>query len=1048
MTSIRFQFHSSPKNSPVRSHSLENEPYLTSPSPQPPPLHTPPRKKEFGFGHDMDIVESDLVQARSSSPPSARPRLPKPLRASEESYPRPPKHKVISSKLGELVSKFEAREAESNARKFGAKFSQLSLTGKEMEVLRPLMSFESLLDPAAFEIAPPTTDFKTPLPRRLAKSQSAQQITATPSGIRISPHNDTSRNSSEKRSRNRGDKLSENAAALDHNQPSSSQRSLLRQNPSVADLRKALERNVSQEGSPHLPQTPKSNLKAGESPQRPHRESGDMQRSSSSLRHSKPLTSNIPNRQTCATSATPSSARPRAHRKELKGKRPQQFSPTPPKTATQWGSPAVSMVILGRFRQQQDGIRELPKLPPPSQILLDVGPAERVTVELDSPASLTEATNRICRKALPRSSSASSFFARRSPPHQDATTMETVGLAAGAIPVKIAPIPKSDSKPEIPPRRMGKVSDLRRLFDWTSTKSPSFGPSLSFNGHCSSSPIDIKAGGVTRLDGQLELPVSLSVTSCDPSLSTEIPTNGFSYDFSEHPNNIKSSKSAVMLACPRTPEIFHGPNKPKRSIPPDSPIKDRIEHFESLGKPSSELRDIRGGCAKSHDANLHATCKRNGEAEYKGRASGGWRPIQESGVRIWRRISQSLSHTMDNGDGDGGSEHPASHADHNAARAPSRTSGFTFHTRHSFAYHFYRLSDIRRSSTAFSSQRSSSVDIDETVVTTLESNMPYSTYVRPPRRFSPTPWRLHRHRQVSLRQSLPFLARNPRNPDNYSSRDFDVPATFGFDGNVESKHPRRGRRYQFTSESADEIVAESSNNDKNLHDPAHLRYVSPRPATPQGDPGALEKVRSQQTNSREARRRSRHDQKRRERELKADTKLFGPEQRENEYRTGPGFLDSSQSLPLPLSFPSIHPTRGGDKGKGKGKATSAIPEEEPGERADTPSSRATAETTSATEDRRYESIKREKTGKAKKRWMRKDRSWGKKTDSGFVVRQSRIEKIRQPKPKRPEQAKKLVNMDKDKMTSSGTLATLGGSAGVVSCSAGAPGPAGGNSKEY
>ncbi|RYO79127.1 hypothetical protein DL766_007710 [Monosporascus sp. MC13-8B] len=908
----------------------------------------------------------------------------------------------------------------------------------------------SLLDPAAFKIAPPTTDFKTPSPRRLAKSQSAQQITTTPSRIRISPHDDSPRNSSEKRSRNLGDKLSENATALHHEQPLIPQRSLRHQKPSVADLRKSFEQNVGQEGSPYIPQTPNNpNLRVEETPQRPHRESGDLQQSSSSLRHSKSFTGDTPNRQTCATSATPPSARARAHRNELKGKRSQQFSPTPRTTAAQGESPIVSMVIRDRSGRRQDDILEPPMLHAPLQVLLEVGTAERVPVELDSPASLTEATQTTRRKAFPKSSSVSSFFARRSQPHHDATNMETVELPADTIPVKIAQLPKLVSRPEIPPRRMGKVSDLRRQFDRASTKSPSPRLSLSFNGNRYSGPADIKAGGFTQLEGQPGLPASLSKTSCAPSLTTQIFTNDFSCDFSERPHEIRSSNSKVMLAGPKTPDVFDSPQQSKTSIPPDSPIKDRIEHFESLGQGSSPQGTVSGGRAKSNDANLHSTSKRNGETENRGKASGGWRPIQERGAQMWRRISQSLSHTTDNGDGDDddSSEHPASHADHNAGRTSSRASGFTFRTRHSFAYHFHRSSEIRRSSTALSSQRSSSGDIDEMLVTTLESNMPYLTYVRRPRRLSPPPWRLHRQRQVSLRQGLPFLARKPRNPENCTSGDFASPVAFGFDGNVESKHPRRDRHYQSQSESGDEVVAESSNNDKNLHDPAHLRYVSPRPATPQGDPDALEKVRSQQESSREARRRSRHDEKKRERELKEDTKLFRREQRENEHRIGLSFLDSSRSLPLPLSFPSIHHHRDSDMGKGKEKAASAIPEEEPGERTDTPGSRVTAETTSATEDRRYRKIKSEKAGKTMKRWIRKDRSWGKKTDSGFVVRQSRVEKIRQPKPRRPEQAKKLVSMDKDKMTSSGMLSSLGGGTGAASGSAGAPGAAGGNSKE-
>ncbi|RYP14721.1 hypothetical protein DL765_006191 [Monosporascus sp. GIB2] len=908
----------------------------------------------------------------------------------------------------------------------------------------------SLLDPAAFKIVPPTTDFKTPSPRRLTKSQSAQQITTTPSRVRISPHNDAPRNSSEKRSRNMDEKFSENATALHCGQPPIPQRSLRHQKPSVADLRKSFEQNAGQGGSPHLLQTPKnSNSRVEETPQRLHRESGDQQQSSSSMRHSKSFAGDTPNRQTCATSATPPSARARAHRNELKGERSQQFSPTPRTTATQGENPIVSMVMRDRSGRQQDDILEPPMLHAPLRILLEVGTAERVPVELASPASLTEATQTSRRKALPKSSSVSSFFSRRSQPHLRATNMETVELPADTIPVKSAQLPKSVSRPEIPPRRMGKVCDLRRQFDPALAKSPSLRPSLSFNGNRYSGPVYIKAGGFTQLEGQPGLPVSLSKTSCAPSLTTHIFTDDFSCDFSERPHEIRSSNSKVMLAGPKTPEVFDSAQKSKTSIPPDSPIKDRIEHFESLGQDSSPRGTISGGRAKSHDANLQSTSKRNGETENKGKASGGWRPIQERGVQMWRRISQSLSHTTDNGDGDNddSSEHPASHADHNAGRTYSRASGFTFRTRHSIAYHFYRSFDIRRSSRAFSSQRSSSGDIDETLVTTLESSMPYLTYVRRPRRLSPPPWRLHRQRQVSLRQGLPFLARKPRNPENYTSGDFASLVAFGFDGNVESKHPRRDRHHQSMSGSADEMVAESSNNNKNLHDPANLRYVSPRPATPQGDPGALEKVRSQQESSREARRRSRHDQKKRERELKADTKLFRREQRENEHGIGLSFLDSSRSLPLALSLPSIHHHRDRDKGKGKGKAASAIPEEGPGDRADTPSSRVTAETTSATEDRRYRKFKSEKAGKTKKRWIRRDHSWGKKTDSGFVVRQARVEKIRQPTPRRPEQVKKLVSMDKDKTTSSGTLSNLGGGTGAASGSAGAPGVAGGNSKE-
>ncbi|KAI1408339.1 hypothetical protein F5Y13DRAFT_194420 [Hypoxylon sp. FL1857] len=48
---------------------------------------------------------------------------------------------------------------------------------------------------------------------------------------------------------------------------------------------------------------------------------------------------------------------------------------------------------------------------------------------------------------------------------------------------------------------------------------------------------------------------------------------------------------------------------------------------------------------------------------------------------------------------------------------------------------------------------------------------------------------------------------------------------------------------------------------------------------------------------------------------------------------------------------------------------------------------------------------------------KKERSWSTKTASGFVVRQINDIKLKHPKPRRPGQAKKIVNMYKDKSTS-------------------------------
>ncbi|KAI0006817.1 hypothetical protein F4779DRAFT_620173, partial [Xylariaceae sp. FL0662B] len=47
----------------------------------------------------------------------------------------------------------------------------------------------------------------------------------------------------------------------------------------------------------------------------------------------------------------------------------------------------------------------------------------------------------------------------------------------------------------------------------------------------------------------------------------------------------------------------------------------------------------------------------------------------------------------------------------------------------------------------------------------------------------------------------------------------------------------------------------------------------------------------------------------------------------------------------------------------------------------------------------------------------KENSWSKKTASGFVVRQATDIKLRHPKPRRPGQVKKIVNLYKEKATS-------------------------------
>ncbi|KAI0108070.1 hypothetical protein F4814DRAFT_43862 [Daldinia grandis] len=72
---------------------------------------------------------------------------------------------------------------------------------------------------------------------------------------------------------------------------------------------------------------------------------------------------------------------------------------------------------------------------------------------------------------------------------------------------------------------------------------------------------------------------------------------------------------------------------------------------------------------------------------------------------------------------------------------------------------------------------------------------------------------------------------------------------------------------------------------------------------------------------------------------------------------------------------------------------------------------------------------------------KKESSWSKKTASGFMVRQIHDIKLKHPKPRRPGQIKKIVNMYKDKSTSGIRL----GKGSGVSSGSGTTGTAGASS---
>ncbi|OTA70773.1 hypothetical protein K449DRAFT_380846 [Hypoxylon sp. EC38] len=161
-----------------------------------------------------------------------------------------------------------------------------------------------------------------------------------------------------------------------------------------------------------------------------------------------------------------------------------------------------------------------------------------------------------------------------------------------------------------------------------------------------------------------------------------------------------------------------------------------------------------------------------------------------------------------------------------------------------------------------------------------------------------------------------------------------------------------------------------------------MRYQSSSSPTPSGDPSTLSKVATQQTTSGRKRRRLE------EKELRQKERGAKREER--------------------------------TKAKGK--------EKEPGAGHDENNGQGTGDT--------LDKGKGKDTGGKKK-----ERSWSTKTASGFVVRQINDIKLKHPKPRRPGQVKKIVNMYKEKSTSGirlgkGSGVSSGSGAGVAS--AGAP----------
>ncbi|KAI1336489.1 hypothetical protein F5Y15DRAFT_418798 [Xylariaceae sp. FL0016] len=166
----------------------------------------------------------------------------------------------------------------------------------------------------------------------------------------------------------------------------------------------------------------------------------------------------------------------------------------------------------------------------------------------------------------------------------------------------------------------------------------------------------------------------------------------------------------------------------------------------------------------------------------------------------------------------------------------------------------------------------------------------------------------------------------------------------------------------------------------------HVPEVSSRQSSPQGDPKALLKVKSKQATA---------ERKARKRDLKQLKRQKKEERRGN------------------LSSRRVQETGNGEKGvrfdHRPGQSMAGVGSEAEGPR---------------------------RSDKDKGKGKDKERAWDKKTESGFVVRQTDNIKLKHPKAQRPGSIKKIVNMYKEKSSSGGSLGKASSARSLVKTSGG------------
>ncbi|KAI1350952.1 hypothetical protein F5Y01DRAFT_315236 [Xylaria sp. FL0043] len=430
------------------------------------------------------------------------------------------------------------------------------------------------------------------------------------------------------------------------------------------------------------------------------------------------------------------------------------------------------------------------------------------------------------------------------------------------IPIILSP----DSRPT---QGVGKVSQLRRFFERSSKilSSPlsimtSHSAILEDDDEASSALMGDYSSSSWSESESLRSTHTLSRRiSIVPSLTTEISVNDFFCDFVGSPR-YEGSPAAT---SPNEPAIKGA--SPRKH---ESPVKSRIQQFEHLSRDSLKTGTEQHG--RHNDSDLQPTFENGNRLGGKRGMVGSWKPIHQKGVATWRKISSSLSHSLESWK-DCNSYHeqidpiegPSSNTGTDRPTAPANNLRRGLGRFSPFGYSMHR---IAHTSGHFMtpSHTTSSIQLGDkdapNNVSRRKLNVSFSR--SSPSLDSPPP--------LVIRKTIPVIAR--------VSKGFRHPGGFGLDGHVPSK-PVPEEEFR----------------------PSEV--TTSGPSSPQGDPEALLKVMQKQSAAKRNRRREDRKHLRRDKRLKAIFK--GKSKAEAGYR------------PAGSAGPSEEANKKHERGKWKGK---------------------------------------------------------------------------------------------------------------------------------